>query len=492
MRLKLEGKINSLYVQSLCMMFFRGEKFPVHEDNPRGELTIKAIDKDEGISCLVKLIYDGREVTSEHFERYDSFDKYERASKTCIGHAIFKACSSLTGYVPPWGLLTGIRPSVVANELIDKYGQEKAYSILKEKYILSGEKANLAIQVAINEKNIISKYDNSSCSIYVSIPFCPTRCTYCSFISYATDKLFKLIPNYVDRIVDELDETFELINYLGLKVVTVYIGGGTPTMLSDNQLVKLLSTVHKHLGNNRLVEFTLEGGRPDTITKEKLSVLKKYGVDRISVNPQSLNDSVLKNIGRHHTSNDFFKSYELVKKSGISIINTDLIAGLDGDTFESFKDTLDKIVILSPENITVHSFSVKKSAQILQDDKGIYNLDGEDAIKSVNYAYKTLIQNGYIPYYMYRQKNTISDLENVGYAKPEAIGTYNVLMMGDDHTVFGIGAGATTKLVRKNGENREILRIFSHKYPYEYLQDNQNAKSKIIDFFEGRTNDENN
>ncbi len=492
MRLNLNGKINSLYVQSLCMMFFRGEKFPINEDNPRGELTVIANDEKEGIRCYVKLIYDGKTATSEHFEGYNSFDKYERTSKACIGRAIFEACTNLTGYVPPWGLLTGIRPSVVAGELIEKYGQEMAYSILKEKYILSNEKAKLAIQVAINERNILNKYDNSSCSIYISIPFCPTRCTYCSFISYATDKLFKLIPDYVDKIIEQLRDTFELINYLGLKVVTVYIGGGTPTTLSDKQLERVLSAIDKFLNRSSLVEFTVEGGRPDTITKEKLFVIKKYGVNRISVNPQSLNDEVLKNIGTRHTSADFLNSYKLVKESEISIINTDLIAGLDGDSFESFKYTLDKIVDLAPDNITVHSFSVKKSAQALQNDRDIYNLDGEIAIKSVEYSYKTLIDNGYIPYYMYRQKNTISDLENVGYAKVDAIGAYNVLMMSDEHTVFGIGAGATTKLVRKKGVNREILRIFSHKYPYEYLQDNQNVKSKIIEFFEGRSNDENN
>ena len=492
MRLKLEGKINSLYVQSLCMMFFRGEKFPVHEDAPRGELTVIAKDESDGIRCQVQLVYDGKAVTSEHFERFNDCDKYERISKTCIGHAIFKACSDLTGYLPPWGLLTGIRPSAVASELIDKYGNEMAYSILKDKYILSAEKAKLAIQVAINERQIINKYDNSTCSVYISIPFCPTRCTYCSFISYATDKLFKLIPNYVDKIIQQLNDTFELINRLGLKIVTVYIGGGTPTTLSCDQLERILAIVDKCIDKQSLVEFTVEGGRPDTITVEKLSVIKKYGVNRISVNPQSLNDEVLKNIGRRHSSYDFFNSYELVSKSGIPVINTDLIAGLDGDTFESFKNTLDKIIELSPHNITVHSFSVKKSAQALQDDKGIYNLDGECAINSVDYSYSTLIENGYIPYYMYRQKNTISDLENVGYAKPEAIGAYNVLMMSDEHTVFGIGAGATTKLVRKNGENREILRIFSHKYPYEYLQDNQNFNCKIINFFEGRSNDENN
>lgn len=492
MRLKLEGKINSLYVQSLCMIFFRGEKFPIHEDNPRGELYVKLKDENEGIHCYASLIYDGKTAVGEYYETVGDLDKYERISKICVGHAVFEACKKLTGYTPPWGLLTGIRPSSVASELIAKHGVEKAYSILQNKYILSNNKAKLAIEVAINEKRIADQYDDSTCSIYISIPFCPTRCTYCSFISYATDKLFKLIPDYIEKIILQIKDTFELINQLKLKVVTIYIGGGTPTTLSCLQLERILSTIDICIDKKELVEFTVEGGRPDTITDEKLSVLKKYGVNRVSVNPQSLNDSVLERIGRRHTTQDFLNSFALVKESGIDVVNTDLIAGLDGDSYESFKQSLDKIIELAPDNVTVHSFSVKKSAQILCDDKGVYYLDGSFAVKSVDYSYNTLIEQGYIPYYMYRQKNTISDLENVGYAKPNTFGIYNVLMMGDEHTVFGIGAGATTKLVRKNDGNKEILRIFSHKYPYEYLQDNQNDNKKIIDFFEGRSNDENN
>ncbi|MBE6674773.1 MAG: coproporphyrinogen dehydrogenase HemZ [Ruminococcaceae bacterium] len=485
MRLKLEGKINSLYVQSLCMMFFRGEKFPLNEENPKAELYVKAIDEKEGVSCVAELICDSKAVTSQHFEAFNANDKYERTSKMAIGHAVFDACVRLTGYLPPWGLLTGIRPSVVADELISKYGETKAIEILQNKYLLSSDKAKLAVTVAKNEKLLLDSFDTSDCSIYISIPFCPTRCTYCSFISYATKKLFELIPQYIDRIIEETKDTFQLIKRLGLRVSTIYIGGGTPTTLSPQQLERLLSTVKACLGDNELAEFTVEGGRPDTITEEKLSVLKKYGVDRISVNPQSLNDEVLQKIGRKHSVKDFYDAYDLVSKSGINVVNTDLIAGLDGDSLESFKETVDKIIELNPENVTVHSFSVKKSAQILKDNSDIYNSDGGYADASVNYAYQRLTGSGYIPYYMYRQKNTVSDLENVGYAKKGTFGAYNVLMMGDGHTVFGIGAGATTKLVKKTNGKTEILRIFSPKYPYEYLQDNQSNMQKIIDFLKG-------
>ena len=487
MRIELDGKINSLYVQSLCMMFFRGEKFPQNEENPRGMLKVAASDKPDGILAVACLSYDGKRAEAECFEPYNSNDKYERTSKTAIGHAIFDACRELTGYNPPWGLLTGIRPSVVAQELINKHGEEMAEAVLCEKYLLSQNKAKLAIDVAKNEGLILDKYGDNTCSIYISIPFCPTRCTYCSFISYATKKLFDLLPNYVERIVKDIRETISFIKKLGLRIATVYIGGGTPTTLSPSQLDKVLSTVKDSLESDMIDEFTVEGGRPDTITAEKLGVLKKYGVNRISVNPQSLNDSVLERIGRKHTVKDFFDAFSLVKELNFDVVNTDLIAGLDGDNFDSFKTTIDKIVELEPENVTVHTFSVKKSAQILRDDSEIYNMDGKFAVSSVDYAYSKLIESGYIPYYMYRQKNTVSDLENVGYAKKGTFGAYNVLMMGDGHTVFGIGAGATTKLIKKVNGKTEILRIFSPKYPYEYLQDNQNSFDKIYDFFEGRT-----
>ena len=315
--------------------------------------------------------------------------------------------------------------------------------------------------------------DNNTCSVYISIPFCPSRCTYCSFISYATPKLFSLIPNYVIRLVDDIKSTFDEIKRNGYKVLSVYIGGGTPTVLTKEQLDTVLSAISSSIDVTKLLEFTLEGGRPDTITEEKLNVAKKHGITRISVNPQTLNDEVLTSIGRRHKVEDFLKAYELVKGSNIGFINTDLIAGLEADTFESFKSTIDKIIELSPHNVTVHSFSVKKSAQILRENENIYDNSSIDAIKSVDYAYEALTSNGYVPYYMYRQKNTVSDLENVGYAKPGTFGIYNVLMMSDCHTVYGIGAGATTKLVKNNNGILEINRIFSPKYPYEYLQDKQ-------------------
>ena len=483
MRLILNGKINRTYVQTLCMMFFHGEKFPENEENPNGTLSVATQDADEGIYCTCELTYKGKSAVSDAFEPFNSYDKYERTSKTAVGRAVYSVGKQITGKDVDWGILTGIRPSKVAYELYLNYGYDRAAYMLSDKYLLSKSKAKLSLDVALNEHSILDKYQNNTCSLYISIPFCPTRCAYCSFVSYSTKKLFDLIPEYLNRIICEAEEKISVINKLGLKIVSIYIGGGTPTTFTHTQLELLLSKLKGKIDLYSLDEFTVECGRPDTITKEKLSVLSKYGVKRISVNPQTLNDNVLVNIGRSHTVDDFFKAFELVSCYEFDAVNTDLIAGLDGDSLDSFKATIDKIIELCPENVTVHSFSVKKSAQILRDDAEIYDKSGEIARKSVDYSYEKLTENGYIPYYMYRQKNTIADLENVGYSKKDKLGIYNVLMMSDLHTVFGIGAGATTKLVKNTKGKTDILRIFSEKYPYEYLQNNESDIDKIVSFF---------
>lgn len=483
MRLILDGKINKLYVQSLCMMFFRGERFPENEENPRGTLYLRVVEKNDGVESYCELEYDKKATKSSDFSPFDKNNTCERTIKCSIGRAIYTAGKEITGKTIPWGILTGIRPSKVGAELLSCNSYDDALEILQEKYLLSKSKARLTLEVAKNETKIINKYSNQDCSLYISIPFCPTRCEYCSFISYATKKLFDLIPSYLNKLYLDIKEKCELIKELNLRLSTVYIGGGTPTTLNEAQLRELLQVVSSSLDISSLDEFTVECGRPDTITEEKLQILKEHGVKRISVNPQTLNDSVLEKIGRNHTVADFYNAYNMVEKAEFCFVNTDLIAGLEGDNFESFKNTVDNIIALSPQNITVHAFSVKKSARAREINADIYNLEGDFAVLSVDYAVETLIKNNYLPYYMYRQKNTISDLENVGYAKADTFGIYNVLMMSDTHTVFSAGAGATTKLVRKNNENIEISRIFSPKYPYEYLQDNQNQKEKILEIF---------
>jgi oxygen-independent coproporphyrinogen-3 oxidase len=299
-----------------------------------------------------------------------------------------------------------------------------------------------------------------------------------------------MIDDYLDVLLSEIDETFEVINAVGLTVNTVYIGGGTPTTLNSSQLERLLGKINEKLDVSSLLEFTLEAGRPDTITKEKLDVAKAMGVTRISVNPQTLNDDILREIGRKHTRDDFFEAYRIAKESGIRDINVDLIAGLPGDDFKSFSETLDGIIQLEPTNITVHTFCVKKASDVLRNNSSIYSLTGGDAAKSVSYSQLNTKFAGYKPYYMYRQKNTVGNLENVGYSLDGHDGYYNVFMMEEAQTIFAVGAGAVTKLVeyKKPGEGQSrIKRIFNPKYPYEYLrlssEKEKSIKEEALEFF---------
>jgi len=282
-----------------------------------------------------------------------------------------------------------------------------------------------------------------------------------------------------------------VIRELGMRVATVYIGGGTPTTLSAEQLALLLGEVGRLTDVSALEEFTLEAGRPDTITAEKFAVAKAAGISRVSVNPQTLNEDVLRHIGRHHTTKQFLDAYELAKNSGIRDINVDLIAGLEADTAESFRLSLDGVIALDPENITVHAFSVKKAAEVLRDNRDIYANIRKTSVaeESVNYSQAALLSSGYRPYYMYRQKNTVGNLENVGYAKPGHEGLYNVYMMEEIHSIFGVGASAVTKLMKPKAEGGVTMeRIFEPKYPYEYLkpeqteQENEKIK-RMLSFF---------
>ena len=486
MKISLNGNINRTYVQSLCMAFFHGISFSKSDKDDGLELEVSAEQMGNQISASACLRYVDK-VSKKH-KLYDASpdEKPERALKCAVGQVIYDACREITQKEIEWGILTGIRPSKICAELLQVFSEEKTKSILIDKYYLCNSKADLVIEVTKNEMSIMSLTDNKRCSIYISVPFCPSRCNYCSFVSYVGKKLLDLIPAYVERIIEDIRHTAQLIKELGLELSCIYIGGGTPTILTENQLERVLSAINECIDVSSLDEFTLEGGRPDTLTKGKLEVAKRRGVTRISVNPQTLNNRVLENIGRRHTAEQFFDAYGTVRDSGIRFTNTDLIAGLDGDTIESFRNTIDKIIELSPDNVTVHTFCVKKSAQILRDNKDVFIREDEIARQSVEYAYKSLVANGYEPYYMYRQKNTIGNLENIGYARRGSFGLYNVFMMSDAQTVFGIGAGATTKLVYKDNEKNEILRIFSPKYPYEYLRDNQKTEQQIKEFFDRR------
>ena len=486
MILRVEGDINKYYVQTLCMVFFPGATFGENElpgiDVP--EVTVNVYKEDDGSdTAFVSMKLNDKICEATETVNFDEELLIMEHSAIAVGRAVFAAGKELLGHIPPWGILTGVRPAKIASSILsDGRGVLKTKRILRDEYFLNPQKAALAVSVATTEAKLLKKIDKNTCSLYVSIPFCPSRCSYCSFVSYTTPRLLSMIDEYLEAMLYELDETFDTINALGLKVNTVYIGGGTPTTLNPEQLRVLLTKINERLDVSSLLEFTLEAGRPDTITKEKLDVAKELGVTRISVNPQTLNDDILKEIGRNHTRDEFFEAYRIAKESGIRDINVDLIAGLPGDDFKSFSETLDGIINLAPTNITVHTFCVKKASDVLRNNSGIYSLTGGDASKSVSYSQLNTKFAGYKPYYMYRQKNTVGNLENVGFSIEGHEGIYNVLMMEEVQTIFAVGAGAVSKLVDYRGpksNQTRIKRIFNPKYPYEYLRMAEERKNGV-------------
>ncbi len=502
MILKINGNINKYYVQTLCMVFFPGATFGENEVSGEGipEVAVDVYsDKGgEAVSAYISIKLNDKLCEATETVYLDEEVTFGTHESVAVGRAIFAAGKELLGHTPPWGILTGVRPAKVAGGLLRSgKGVLKTKKIMRDEYFLNPQKAALAVSVASAELKLTKKMPRNTCSLYISIPFCPSRCAYCSFVSYTTKRLLSMIDEYLVVLLSELDSTFKVIKKLGMTLTTIYIGGGTPTTLSAEQLDRLLSKIDEHIDTASLLEFTLEAGRPDTITAEKLTVAKAHGVTRISVNPQTLSDDILREIGRRHTTEDFYRAFALAKESGIRDINVDLIAGLPGDDFKNFSETVDKIIELAPTNITVHTFCVKKASDALRNNSSVYSLTGGDAAKSVSYSQLKTKFAGYKPYYMYRQKNTVGNLENVGFSLEGHEGLYNIYMMEELQTIFAVGAGAVTKLVKHSPTDptdTKIERIFRPKYPYEYLRLAEEKKTEgegsllrdeqeIFDFF---------
>ncbi len=371
-------------------------------------------------------------------------------------------------FKPNWGIVTGVRPSKLMATVINEVGEENAQARFIEKYLAKPKKAELAFNVAKMEEKIINSADGDSFSLYISIPYCPTRCSYCSFVSHSisNEKARELIPEYVEKLCEELKITAELSKKNNLYLKSVYWGGGTPTTLSHEQLDVILTEIENDFDLSKCIEYTVEAGRPDTITKEKLEVLKKHNVNRISINPQTFNNSVLKEIGRCHTAEETIEKYNLARETKFDVINMDLIAGLPTDTVEGFKNSIEKALSLNPENITVHTLSLKRSSTIVTEDEKS-GLDATITSDMVEYANSRLTESGYKPYYMYRQSKSLGNLENVGWCKESKECYYNVYMMSECQTVLSVGAGSVTKL--KEPDGKQIERIFNFKFPFEYI-----------------------
>ena len=481
MKIILESPVNKYYVQTLAMIFFPGEHFGEKaEDSEVSDapiLYVRSEQRENSVWALARIDWKGESTQSEYTAEQNDYRTAERTLKLAVGGAVLGALGERIGYRPAWGMMIGVRPSKVASELLNAgISKTRVKKILNTDYFVIPKKAALATDIALTEKRIVGTPSPKDCSVYISIPFCPSRCTYCSFVSYTSKRLLGLIPQYLERLKEDIRSNFETIDRLGLRVRTVYIGGGTPTILDEAQIKDLLSFIATLTDVTKLEEYTMEAGRPDTINEEKLRIAKEYGVTRVSVNPQSLCDEVLCGIGRNHSVEEFFRAFEDARRAEIPTVNVDLIAGLPGDNFRRFSATMDQILQLNPENITVHTFCVKKSAEILRLNSDIYSIRGGDAGKCVDYSQIRTHQAGYIPYYMYRQKNTVGNYENVGFSLPNHEGLYNIYMMEEIHSIFAAGAGAVTKLVdyeSADASTRNIERLFHQKYPYEYLEEDR-------------------
>lgn len=398
---------------------------------------------------------------------------------------LFEILVTHFNYRPKWGTLTGVRPSKLMSNLINLYGENSAVDYFTENLYVSAKKAELALEIAKAQRHITALSKPNSISLYISIPFCPSRCSYCSFVSHSvtSPSLKKKIPAYVDLMCEEIRYTGKLINELGLNILSVYWGGGTPTTLEKEDLEKIFKTIEESCSLKSVKEYTVEAGRPDTVCREKLEVLKKYGVSRISINPQTFNDEVLKAIGRHHTSEQTVNAYILAREMGFNNINADLIAALPSDKPKSFEISVKKAIEMGFESITVHTLAKKRSSS-LSDSQLELTSTVKTTEEMLETSQRLLRKAEYNPYYMYRQSKSAGNFENVGYSKKGKESLYNIFMMEEIHSVLAVGGGAVTKLKEPHGSY--IERVYNFKYPYEYISrfsETLERKNRIPEFY---------
>ena len=380
--------------------------------------------------------------------------------------AFYQAGTALLGGEPPWGALTGVRPvKLPTRAMLAGATEAQACRELEREYHVSPRRARLAVECARASLAEDRQLEEGQVSLYIGIPFCPTRCAYCSFVSADVGRALKLVDPYVEALLEEVRRTGQVLEQAGLRVRTLYVGGGTPTTLSASQLDRLLAAAEAHLPLAGCREMTVEAGRPDTITREKLEVLRQHGVSRISINPQTLEDTVLRAIGRRHTAQDIREAYYLAREVDFACINMDLIAGLPQDSVEGFRDSLEEVLALRPENITVHTLAMKKGSRLMEEGGALPS--GEETGRMVDLSLEALEGAGYRPYYLYRQKYMSGGLENVSWCLPGTENHYNIIMMEELQSVLSLGAGGVTKLVDRS--SRRIVRLTNPKYPHDYL-----------------------
>ncbi|MBQ8764322.1 MAG: coproporphyrinogen dehydrogenase HemZ [Clostridia bacterium] len=403
------------------------------------------------------------EKTAEGEIKATLFSPEKRQISDLVKKSVFFACKKLSDMPTPWGISTGIRPAKTARMMLDENKtDEEILRYMEEEFFVTPKKARLSLDVAKTEFELLKNREENTVSLYLGVPFCPTRCAYCSFISQAVAHNQKFVKPYVEALLKEIEATSRMAESFGYKAETIYFGGGTPTTLSPDDLDRLIKRVKSCFDVTSLREFTVEAGRPDTFSDEMLAVLWENGVNRISINPQTMNQKTLDKIGRRHSVEDTIRAFEMTKKYDFSI-NADLIAGLPDESTEDFKKTVEEVCALSPHAVTVHTMYLKRAARLISDFEKLRFAKDMDSMVQLSYDYLT--EKGYNPYYLYKQKNTLGNLENVGFSKQGHESLYNIFIMEEIQTILAMGGGASTKMVKGD----RIERVFNPKEASDYI-----------------------
>ena len=483
MKLRLIGHEDRYAVEQLQLALFPLEPMentdaPFTDDGAVSKLSRSGT----WLTATAKITKNGRTATAA--KRLKAADETVRARRQILQQSYYLAAIQLLEKAPAWGALSGVRPTKLTTACMLSGGTEKdARKLMENTYFVSPERSQLSVgcsRATVAAANLLRPSD---VSLYVGIPFCPTRCAYCSFVSRTIGKRTELLDPYLQALMAEIRHTGKLLANSGRKVRTLYIGGGTPTTLTTAQMTQLLSCIRENVDLSECLEFTVEGGRPDTLDAEKLSAIAASGADRMSINPQTMRDTVLKACGRRHSAADVVTSYNQAVSAGYKAINMDLIAGLPQDDFDGFRKSLDEVIALDPANITVHTLAIKKGADLYEKREGLSS--DEDVARMVDYSSQALTQAGYIPYYLYRQKYMSGSFENVGWCKPGFECLYNIYMMEELHTIISVGGGGMNKVNLPDGT---LKRFHNPKFPEQYIEmidDVLRQKDELFDLMKG-------
>ena len=456
MKLILIGHEDRYAVEQLQMALF--------STNTEGEAVSTLHRGKTWLTATAKITLDGKTATASR--RLKASEETVRLRRRILQQSYYLAACQLLPTVPAWGALAGVRPTKITTKHMLEGGTPKsADRLMKDVYYVTDDRRKLAVDCSVSTVNAAKLLEPDDLSLYVGIPFCPTRCTYCSFVSRTIGKKTELLNPYLEALLKELEITGRLLAESGKHVRTIYIGGGTPTTLSTPQMAYLLDAIRDSFDLSRCIEFTVEGGRPDTLDAEKLRAIYNHGADRMSINPQTMEDHVLRACGRPHKAADVVRAYGEAVDAGFKAINMDLIAGLPQDNFDGFKRSLDSVAALNPANITVHTLALKKGADLFEKREGLSSAEAVTAM--VDYANETLRALGYKPYYLYRQKYMSGSFENVGWSRDDLDCLYNIYMMEEVHTILSLGGGGMNKV---NFPDGSLKRFHNPKFPEQYIE----------------------